>query len=130
MPAAPQAASLRRLTKRSEFLRAARGNRAGRRGFSLQSVESGQETPGLGFTVSRKVGNAPQRNRVKRRLRAAAGACAAAFRAQHDYVLVGRREALALPFSVLVADLEQLIDRVDEKPRTRHPLGGRRNKGT
>ena len=68
---------LRRLTKRSEFLRAARGKRAGRSGFSLQAIASEGELPGIGFTVTKKMGNSPERNRIKRRLRAAVRACAA-----------------------------------------------------
>jgi ribonuclease P protein component len=131
MTAGPQgAASLRRLKKRSEFLRAARGSRAGRRGFALQVAPVDSPAPGVGFTVSRKVGNAPERNRVKRRLRAAARACAQAFRPQHDYVLIGRREALSVPFSELVAGLEQVLVRLDGQPALRHRADGRRNKGT
>jgi ribonuclease P protein component len=129
MKAGPQGtASLRRLTKRSEFLKAARGNRAGRPRFALQAGNAEGALPGIGFTVSKKVGNSPERNRVKRRLRAAAGACADRFLPQHDYVLVGRREALAAPFAVLVADLEGLIARVNALP-TRHRADGRRNNG-
>ena len=83
----------------------------------------------IGFTVSKQVGNSPERNRVKRRLRAAASTCALAFRPQHDYVLIGRREALATPFTVLVADIEALIERVDNVSPTRHSRNDRRNKG-
>jgi ribonuclease P protein component len=119
---------LRRLTKRSEFLRAARGNRAGRSGFSLQSIEVADEAPGIGFTVSKKVGNAPQRNRVKRRLRAAVGACADRFHPRHDYVLVGRTDALTMPFGELVRDLAGLIDRVGAKSPPR-PQADSRNQG-
>ena len=73
MQAGPRgAASPRRLTKRSEFLRAARGNRAGRPSVALQAIKTDDAGTGLGFTVSKKVGNSPERNRVKRRLRAAA----------------------------------------------------------
>ncbi len=126
MPAAPQDKSLRRLTKRSEFLRAARGNRTGRPAFALQSVARDAEQPGVGFTVSKQCGNAPQRNRIKRRLRAATRACAEAFEAQHDYVLVGRREALATPFSDLVEDLKRLIARVDAPKPPRNQANGLR----
>lgn len=105
---------LRRLVKRREFLRASRGARAGKPALSLQAIKSADETslPGIGFTVTRKVGNAPERNRVKRRLRAAARACAGRFQPQYDYVLVGRRAALSEPFVGIVGSLETLIARV------------------
>jgi ribonuclease P protein component len=105
-------AKLRRLTKRSQFQRAARGNRTGRSAFGLQSIEAHQPEPGIGFTVTKKTGNSPQRNRIKRRLRAAVTACARDFVPAHDYVLVGKREALSEPFSKLVADLGSSIRRV------------------
>src|SRR5690606_9895662 len=86
-----QPGALRRLTKRSQFQRAARGNRAGRSAFGLQAVAAPDPVPGIGFTVTKKTGNSPERNRIKRRLRAAVAACARDFHADHDYVLVGRR---------------------------------------
>jgi ribonuclease P protein component len=103
---------LRQLRKRSEFVRAARGNRAGRSAFSLQAIASESADPGIGYTVTKKTGNSPERNRIKRRLRAAAGACAGDFRPQHDYVLVGRREALSEKFDKLVRDLSSSIVKV------------------
>lgn len=128
MPAGePETASLRRLTKRSEFVKAGRGNRAGRPSFALQAGPAEAMVPGIGFTVSKKVGNAPERNRVKRRLRAAVSACASQFRARHDYVLVGRREALGVPFQDLVEDLGKLIDRVHTAKPNRHHADGLRN---
>ena len=122
MTAAPDSnGSLRRLTKRAQFLNAAKGVRAGRSAFSLQAIASDQPHPGIGLTVTKKVGNAPQRNRIKRRLRAAARACAAQFQPQHDYVLVGRREALGESFDKLVHDLSTSIVKVHasraESPR-------------
>ena len=113
--------TLRRLTKRSEFLRAARGKRTGRSGFSLQAVPSEGELPGIGFTVTKAMGNAPERNRIKRRLREAARACAPAFHAQHDYVLVGRREALSEPFTRLVSNLGAAIERLHSTPTPARP---------
>lgn len=71
----------------------------------------------VGFTVTRKVGNAVERNRVKRRLRAAAAevfprlGCAGT-----DYVVVGRVATLARPFAALKADLEQAVRRLDGRP--------------
>ena len=104
--------ALRRLIKRSQFQRAARGNRAGRSAFGLQVIAADEAAPGIGFTVTKKTGNSPERNRIKRRLRAAVTACSRDFVAHHDYVLVGRREALTEPFTKLVADLGALITRV------------------
>lgn len=123
------ATGLRRLTKRSEFLRAGRGKRAGRPSFALQAGAIETELPGVGFTVSKQVGNAPERNRVKRRLRAVTRACAERFRPRHDYVLVGRRDALNAPFDALIADLQGLIERVHGATPNRHHVDGRRNKG-
>ena len=107
-------AILRRLKRRSQFLRAARGNRAGRSAFGLQAIASEETEPGVGFTVTKKVGNSPERNRMKRRLRAAAAACARDFVPGHDYVLLARREALSQPFEKMVADLTSLIARVHD----------------
>jgi ribonuclease P protein component len=103
---------LRQLRKRAEFVRAARGIRAGRSAFSLQAIASAGEMPGIGYTVTKKTGNSPQRNRIKRRLRAAARACAAEFLPQNDYVIVGRREALGANFAALVRDLSSSIVKV------------------
>jgi len=110
----PSRGKLRRLRRRSQFLRAARGNRAGRSAFGLQVATTGEELPGVGFTVTKKVGNAPARNRMKRRLRAAAAACADDFRPGHDYVLLARREALSRPFAKMITDLSGLIARVHD----------------
>lgn len=122
---APKPDALRRLTKRSQFQRAARGNRAGRSAFGLQAIAAPADEAGIGFTVTKKSGNSPERNRIKRRLRAAVTACARDFVPGHDYVLVGRREALNEPFAKLVADLGALIVRVHD-PRSadqRHTSG-------
>lgn len=111
---APKVATLRRLRRRSQFLRAARGNRAGRSAFGLQVIAAEDELPGVGFTVTKKVGNSPERNRMKRRLRAAAAACADDFRPGHDYVLLARREALSRPFAKMIKDLNGLIAKVHD----------------
>ena len=61
----------------------------------------------FGFTVSKKVGNAVERNRVRRRLREIVRLSAASWlRAGHDYVLIGRRAALDLPFATMTQDFE------------------------
>ncbi len=100
---------MRRLTKRSEYLEVARGARTPRRGFLLQSRPRRDGEAGdarFGFTVTKKIGNAVVRNRIRRRLKEAvrlAGASAA--RPGTDYVLVGRQPAADQPFEDLCADV-------------------------
>ena len=107
---------MRRLKQRSEFLRVARGKRVGRSAFSLQSTPRDIEAAGLGFTVTKQQGNSPERNRIRRRLRAAAAVCAVQFKPQHDYVLVGRRAALSIPFDRLVGDLGAALAKIHSSP--------------
>jgi ribonuclease P protein component len=75
----------------------------------------------VGFTASRKVGNAVVRNRAKRRLRAAANAVlAAAGRTATDYVLIARAATATRSFAQLVGDLQVALGRVAPE-RRRHP---------
>jgi len=67
----------------------------------------------VGFTVSKKVGNAVARNRAKRRLRAAAADVLSASAAPGiDYVLIGRRQTLERPYGALKQDLETALARL------------------
>ena len=99
-----------RLKKRSEFLAAAKGVRLSRRGFVLQAIRRmpEDENPArVGFTVTKKVGNAVIRNRVKRRLRELARLLGPEhLQSGWDYVLIGRYGALHLPFDSLCADFK------------------------
>ncbi len=61
--------------------------------------------PRIGFTVTKKIGNAVVRNRIRRRLREAAHRAAAHAKAGTDYVVVARAPALTLQFERLVTDL-------------------------
>lgn len=72
--------------------------------FLLQAVRRPGQPARFGVTVTRKVGNAVERNRIRRRLRAAV-ASAAVSTAGADYVLVARRGALTRAFTDLVTDL-------------------------
>jgi ribonuclease P protein component len=99
---------MRRLKKRAEFLAVAKGQRSARRAFVVQTLalEPSDAEPGCGFTVTKKVGNAPARNRIRRRLREAVRLDAEKIgRPGFDHVVIGRREALSIDFVTLCADL-------------------------
>ncbi len=108
-----------RITKRSDFLRAARGRRVALPGFVLQGWNRGDQCPEIraGFTCSKKVGNAVARNRAKRRLREIARLDLTRFgRPGWDYVLIGRHDATArLPFETLRADLARGLSKLHSK---------------
>lgn len=123
---------MQRLTRRADFLRAAaRGRRFAAPGLVLQMVES-QERPAapfrVGFTVSKKVGNAVKRNRARRRLKeAAALVLPRAGLPGRDYVVIGRLATLTRPFALLLADLEQALAKVHQPPK--RPGGPPRREG-
>ena len=129
-------APIGRLRRRREFLRVARGGRKwAAPGLVLQAREAAgdrekareaagdrdkvREAAGdrdqarIGFTASRKVGNAVARNRAKRRLRAAVGevmpACAAP---GLDYVVIARAATVTRRYADLLADLKTALRRV------------------
>lgn len=120
------AARLGRLKRRAEFLRIAKERRKwAAPGLVLQAAdgpgkasppEEGAAVRGLprvGFTCSKKVGNAVERNRARRRLRAAAAEVLPALAAPVlDYVLIGRTETLRRPYAMLLQDLRAALKRV------------------
>jgi ribonuclease P protein component len=108
---------MERLRRRADFLAAAKGRRAGMRAFTLQArqrdASDAAETVRYGLTVTKKVGNAVERNRIKRRLRAAIRFDGGmAFVPGFDYVVVARREMLKLPFTDITTDLALALRRV------------------
>jgi ribonuclease P protein component len=108
----PAGERLGRLTKRAEFQRVSRGRRLSVETFTLQSRRrevTGPEAGAgarVGLTVTKSIGGAVVRNRVRRRLKEALRA-AAPLEAEgdHDYVLMARREALGRGFAALVDDV-------------------------
>lgn len=112
---------LGRLKQRADFLRVAGTRRKmAVAGLVLQCAPrppSDLPAPidiGLGFTVTKKVGNAVVRNRAKRRLRAVAAEIMPRHaRSDHDYVLIGRDGTLSRPWTDLKSDLETALRRLD-----------------
>lgn len=103
-----------RLKRRAEFLRvAATGRRLPSAAVMVQARARGDTAPvRVGFTVTRKVGNAVTRNRARRRLREAARLVLAERPAcGFDLVLIGRTATAGVPFTRLVADLNRALDR-------------------
>ena len=107
-------AALGRLKRRAEFLRAAaQGRKFSTPGLVLQAVADAHGETRVGFTCSKKVGNAVARNRARRRLKAAAAALMPVTASPgYDYVLIGRTETLKRPYALLLQDLQLALKRV------------------
>lgn len=110
---------MNRLTKRADFLAAAKGARAGGALFSLQARNRGDDDDfRIGLTVTKKTGNAVERNRIRRRLREATRAVLPqGAKAGHDYVLVARRAALTAKYRNLVDSLEGTLKQIHRSRR-------------
>lgn len=106
--------SVERMTKRSEFLAARRGRRLNGPYFFVETRERGDDAPPrLGLTVTKKVGKAVLRNRIRRRLREAVRVGAAEAMAKGvDYVVVARADVADLPFGELVHELSRRFSRL------------------
>jgi ribonuclease P protein component len=104
-----------RLTRRAEFLLVAgKGQKAPAPGLVLQALPRQDDAPvRLGFTVTKKVGNAVRRNRTRRRLREAARAVLAEAPLHGvDLVLIGREATAGRPFDALKDDLRRALGRI------------------
>ena len=120
----PRAGRVETLKRRSEFLRTRKGARAATPCFVLEAKRREDDVtvaaaggPRFGFTVSKAVGKAVDRNRINRRLKAAVRdvVCEHA-RREFDYVLIARRAALDVRFAALVADLVKALKRAHASP--------------
>lgn len=108
-----------RLKSRPQFLAVRAGESRRGRTFLLEVLDRQQPDTDarVGFTVTKKHGNAVERNRMRRRLKEAVRQSAGfAMKPGHDYVIVARREVLTVPFAELAA---QLGDRIKNRPKPR-----------
>ena len=123
------APSLGRLKRRSEFLRVAATRQrwvtpglilqAGRR-KELDGKTDGDAPARVGFTVSRRVGNAVRRNRVRRRLRAVVERVMPDLaESGYDYVVIGRADTVTRPFPVLETDLRTALENLKRRREKR-----------
>jgi ribonuclease P protein component len=113
------ATTMERLRHRTDFRAAARGLRASVGAFVVQARRRAEDGPvRIGFTVSRQVGNAVERNRVRRRLREMVRLSqGGGMQDGHDYVLIGRRAALAVPFGQMKQELDAALSRIHDPER-------------
>ncbi len=102
MPARPP-----RLKQRRDFQRVAgKGRRAARPGLVLQALPGPWQALRVGFTATKKMGNAVVRNRTKRRLREATRLLLGGGEVQgYDLVLIGREATAERPWQTLLGDL-------------------------
>lgn len=111
---------LETMRKRAEFLAVRGGSRWSAPAFVLETKKrktapDGVSVPGarFGFTITKKIGNAVVRNKIRRRLKAALEPLVDSLaQPANDYVVVARRAAFDIPFATLQKDLERALQRV------------------
>ena len=131
-PAKVSASRVVTLKRRSQFLRIRKGARWATPAFVLEAkrradeATAAPEEPRFGFTVAKQVGKAVERNRIRRRLKAAVKDVQMTHaRRDFDYVLIARRPALTSAYNSLVSDLVIALERVHRSPgsKTVRPRG-------
>ena len=108
-----------RLKKRPDFVAAAKAQRYYGKHIVVESrerTESESNSARLGFTVTKKAGNAVTRNRIKRRLRTATALLDDVFLPNRDYVIVARTQCAHMPFDDLKLHIEEGITQVVNAP--------------
>ncbi|WP_394801935.1 ribonuclease P protein component [Rhizobium halophilum] len=117
-----------RLKSRPQFLAVRAGEMRRGKNFLVEVLDRQEpDTQArVGFTVTKKHGNAVERNRMRRRLKEAVRHSAAfAMKPGHDYVIVARREILTMPFAELTA---QLVERITARPKQKRSEEARSRK--
>ena len=108
------------LKKRADFLRLRKGKSVGTSAYLLASLDRKDGAQGyrVGFTVTKKLGNAVVRNRIRRRLREAARQTFPDYGASgHDYVFIARKGALTRPFTELLDDMKRSLLSLSQTPK-------------
>jgi len=119
------------MRKRADFLAANRGLRVARPGFVLLASPNQGAGKRYGITVTKKVGNAVVRNRIKRRFRELLReALPESGLPDHDHVLIARDAAIERDFGKLREELAEALSRAavgkGDPPRRRPPRGSRK----
>ncbi len=130
-----EALKIERLKKRAQFLAAAQGPSCARGSVVIQRLPQPERpTLAVGFTATKKIGGAVQRNRAKRRMREAARMLLPLHgEASHDYVFVARAGAIDRPWDRLLDDVKTALlslaaGRADPPRPARSPSSKRRSK--
>jgi ribonuclease P protein component len=113
------------LTRRADFLAANAGLRNAKAGFVLLTRPNDGQGMRYGITVTKKIGNAVVRNRMKRRFRELLRAALPVHGlADHDHVLIGRAGGVEREFHLMAGELEKALERA--RSGRGDPAGGRR----
>jgi ribonuclease P protein component len=100
------------MTRRADYLAANRGVRVARPGFVLLARPNGGDAMRYGITVTKRIGNAVVRNRMKRRFRELLWSILPkSGLAGHDHVLIGREGGVERDFDALRSELHAALDR-------------------
>ena len=115
------------ITKRADFLAANRGKRYATPGFVLLVHPRRDDDPAirLGITITKKVGNAVIRNRMRRRFRSLAREMLAELGlAGADHILIGRNDGIERDFAMLRDDMQRGLRKICNKNRNLEPVKG------
>ncbi len=108
-------AILQVLTKRADFVAANKGLRNARPGFVLLTRPNEGAGTRFGITVTKKIGNAVVRNRMKRRFRELLrAALPEGGLPDHDHVLIGRAGGVERDFAQMACELDAALARARE----------------
>ncbi len=121
------------IKRSSEFQRVRGGSRTANPSFVIEARVRPHDAklagatctgPRVGFTITRKIGNAVVRNRIRRRFREVLrGLDPGLLRAGHDYVMVARPGAIEQPFAELRTLIETAVNRVHQPEHARSGAG-------